>query len=220
MAAKMVVTPWEVSGDIDYAKLIKEFGTEPLTDTLIKRIEKEAGESHFMLRRKVFFSHRDLDVLLKEHDQGKPWALYTGRGPSGKTHLGHMLPWFFTKYLQDVFNVKLYFQITDDEKFLCKPNLSKEQTHKLAYDNALDLIALGFDLKKTFIIVDTDYAKTLYNMAIQVAKKVTASSAKAVFGFTNDTNIGMMFWPAIQAAPCFLWRQQAGIWLPLPLSLS
>jgi len=201
---KMVVTPWEVSGDIDYAKLIKEFGTEPLTDALIKRIEKEAGESHFMLRRKVFFSHRELDVLLKEHDEGKPWAMYTGRGPSGKTHLGHMLPWFFTKYLQDAFNVKLYFQITDDEKFLCKPNLSMEQTHNFAYDNALDLIALGFDPKKTFIIVDTDYAKTLYNTAIQIAKKVTSSSAKAVFGFTNETNIGMMFWPAMQAAPCFL----------------
>ncbi len=204
MTEKMVVTPWEVSGDIDYARLIKEFGTEPLTDALIKRIEKEAGESHFMLRRKVFFSHRELDVLLKEHDEGKPWALYTGRGPSGHTHIGHMLPWFFTKYLQDAFGVKLYFQITDDEKFLCKDSLSAEKTHSLAYDNALDLVALGFDPKKTRIIVDTDYAKTLYKIAVQVAKRVTSSSAKAVFGFTNETNIGMMFWPAMQAAPCFL----------------
>ena len=204
MSAEMVVTPWEVSGDIDYARLIKEFGTEPLTDSLVRRIEKEAGESHFMLRRKVFFSHRELDVLLKEHDEGKPWALYTGRGPSGKTHLGHMLPWFFTKYLQDAFGVKLYFQITDDEKFLCKDSLSAKETHSLAYDNALDLIALGFDPKKTHIIVDTDYAKTLYRIAVQVAKRVTTSSAKAVFGFTNETNIGMVFWPAMQAAPCFL----------------
>jgi tryptophanyl-tRNA synthetase len=204
MTEKMVVTPWEVSGNIDYARLIKDFGTEHLTDSLIKRIEKEAGESHFMLRRKVFFSHRELDVLLKEHDEGKPWALYTGRGPSGKTHLGHMLPWFFTKYLQDAFDVKLYFQITDDEKFLCKSDLSAEETHSLAYDNALDLVALGFNPKKTFVIVDTDYAKTLYKIAIRVAKKVTTSSAKAVFGFTNETNIGMVFWPAMQAAPCFL----------------
>jgi len=143
-------------------------------------------------------------VLLREHDEGKPWALYTGRGPSGKTHLGHMLPWFFTKYLQDAFGVKLYFQITDDEKFLCKDSLSAKETHSLAYDNALDLIALGFDPKKTHIIVDTDYAKTLYRIAVQVAKRVTTSSAKAVFGFTNETNIGMVFWPAMQAAPCFL----------------
>ena len=204
MTGDMKVTPWEVSGDIDYDKLMKEFGTQPLTDALIKRIEKEAGESHFMLRRRVFFSHRELDVLLKEHDEGKPWALYTGRGPSGKTHLGHMLPWIFTKYLQDAFKVHLYFQITDDEKFLCKPELTLEQTNNLAYDNTLDLIALGFNPKLTHIIVDTDYAKPLYKIALQVAKRVTTSSAKAAFGFTNETNIGMMFWPAMQAAPCFL----------------
>ncbi len=201
---KMVVTPWEVSGNIDYERLIKEFGTQPLTDALVRRIEKEAGRSHFMLRRKVFFSHRELDVLLREHDEGKPWALYTGRGPSGGTHLGHMLPWIFTKYLQDAFNVHLYFQITDDEKFLCKPSLSLESTNKLAYENALDLIALGFDPKLTHIIIDTEYARTLYKIALQVAKKVTISSAKAVFGFMNETNIGMVFWPAMQAAPCFL----------------
>ena len=26
------VTPWEVSGDIDYEKLVKEFGISPLTN--------------------------------------------------------------------------------------------------------------------------------------------------------------------------------------------
>ena len=43
--AEYVVTPWEVSGKIDYKKLIKEFGTQPLTDLIIKRIEKHAGNS-------------------------------------------------------------------------------------------------------------------------------------------------------------------------------
>jgi len=201
---KYVVTPWEVSGEVDYNRLIKEFGTKPLTDELIEKIEKIAGKSHHMLRRKIFFSHRELDILLNEFDEGKKFALYTGRGPSGNTHLGHIVPWIFTKYLQDAFNIPLYFQITDDEKFLLKPELSLEQTNKFGYENALDLIALGFDPKKTFIFVDTDYAKTLYKIAVQIAKKVTASSAKAVFGFRDDTNIGMYFWPAIQAAPCIL----------------
>jgi len=181
-----------------------------LTDNLIKKIEQAAGHSHHPLRRKIFFSHRELDVLLKEHSQGKKFALYTGRGPSGHTHLGHIIPWIFTKYLQDAFNVPLYFQITDDEKFLYSQKLSLEDTNRFAYDNALDLIALGFDPKKTFIIVDTDYAKSLYRIAIQVAKKVTASTARSVFGFTNETNIGLYFWPALQAAPCFLPSVLAG----------
>jgi len=84
------------------------------------------------------------------------------------------------------------------------PNLSLEQTHNFAYENMLDIIAVGFDPKKTFIFTDTDYAKSLYKIAIEVAKKTTFSTAKAVFGFTNETNTGMIFFPAIQAAPCFL----------------
>ncbi len=199
-----VVTPWKVEGLVDYDKLIKEFGTTHLTPELVWQIEKLAGKSHHFLRRKIFFSHRELDVLLKEFSEGKEFALYTGRGPSGHTHLGHLIPWMFTKYLQEAFKVDLYFQITDDEKFLYNQDLSLEQTNSMAHENALDLIALGFNPKKTHIIIDTEYSKTLYKLAIQVAKKVTASTAKAVFGFSNETNIGMYFWPSMQAAPCFL----------------
>ncbi|MBU7025231.1 MAG: tryptophan--tRNA ligase, partial [Theionarchaea archaeon] len=41
-------------------------------------------------------------------------------------------------------------------------------------------------------------------IAVQIAKRVTFSTVKAVFGFTNSTNIGMIFFPAIQGVPCFL----------------
>jgi len=200
----MKVTPWEVSGHIDYEKLIKEFGTSHITPQLLKRLEKLAGETHFMLDRRIFFSHRDLDWLLDKYERGEQFALYTGRGPSGDTHLGHLLPWVFSKWLQDRFDVEMYFQITDDEKFLAKDKLALDETNRLAYDNALDVIALGFDPSKTFIFVDTDYMKTMYRIAVQIAKHTTFSTAKAVFGFDNSTNIGISFYPAIQAATCFL----------------
>ena len=201
--AKSIVTPWEVSGKIDYKKLIEEFGTKPLNEALVKRIEKSAGKSHLFLRRKIFFSHRDMDLILDNYEKGEKFALYTGRGPSGHTHLGHLMPWLFTKYLQDAFGAELYFQLTDDEKSFVK-SLSLEQTKKFAYENVLDIIACGFDPKKTHIFIDTEYAKTLYGIAAKVAKRITFSIAKAVFGFSNETNIGLVFFPAIQAAPCFL----------------
>ena len=204
MVEEFKVTPWEVSGVVDYEKLIKQFGTQHLNDALIERIKKHTKDLHYFLRRKIFFSHRDLDILLNEYDKGQEFALYTGRGPSGNTHLGHLIPWIFNKWLQDKFNAELYFQITDDEKFMYRPELSLEETNRLGYENALDVIACGFNPKKTFIFVDTDYGKTLYKLSVKIAKKVTASSAKAVFGFTDSTNIGMYFWPAVQAAPCYL----------------
>ena len=214
MAEKFVVTPWKVEGTVDYDKLVKEFGTEKITETLLKRIQKHTGELHFMLRRKIFFSHRDLNWILDQYEKGNKFFLYTGRGPSGHTHLGHLIPWFFTKWLQDKFNVELYFQLTDDEKFLVKPELSLKQTQNFAYENILDIIAVGFDPKKTHIFTDTQYVKTLYNIGIKIAKNVTFSTAKAIFGFKNESNIGITFFPAIQAAPCFFPSVLAGKNIP------
>ena len=67
--------------------------------------------------------------------------------------MGHITVWRFTKWLQDKFGAELWFQMTDDEKFLCKKNLSLENTKKFAYENVLDIIAIGFDPKKTHIII-------------------------------------------------------------------
>ncbi|MGA0296689.1 MAG: tryptophan--tRNA ligase, partial [Nitrosopumilaceae archaeon] len=58
-----VVTPWHVEGDIDYDKLIKQFGTEKISQAILERIRKTAGEDHFMLRRGVFFSHREMNRI-------------------------------------------------------------------------------------------------------------------------------------------------------------
>ena len=203
-ADDFIVTPWHVEGKIDYDKLIKQFGTEKITNDLLNQVIKLAGEDHFMLRRGVFFSHRDLKTILDEYEKGNKFFLYTGRGPSGHTHIGHLVPWVFAKWLQDKFNVNMYFQLTDDEKFYSKQNLSLEETKKFAYENALDFIALGFKPENTKIIIDTENIQTLYPIAAQVAKKINFSNTKAVFGFTNDTNIGMIFYTALQSAPCFI----------------
>jgi hypothetical protein len=38
--------------------------------------------AHRFLRRGVFFSHRDLNLLLDMYERGEKFYLYTGRGPS------------------------------------------------------------------------------------------------------------------------------------------
>ena len=202
---EMVVTPWEVSGIIDYKKLVKKFGTTLLSDKEIDTLKKYSnGELHLLLKRGLFFSHRDFDLILKRVEKGEEFALYTGRGPSGHTHLGHIVPWIFTKWLQDIFDVDLYFQMTDDEKFLFNQNLKFDETRKLAYENARDVMAVGFNPKKTHFIFDSQLTDTMYQISVEVAKRVTFSTARAVFGFTNESNIGMIFYPSIQAMPCFL----------------
>lgn len=198
------VTPWEVEGEIDYNKLIENFGTQTITPEILMKVKDLTGEIHPMLKLQYFFSHRDFDWILSKYENGDKFYLYTGRGPSGMIHMGHLLPWIFTKYLQDKFNVKLLFQLTDDEKFLYGQDRTMEEIKHYTYENILDIIAVGFDRRKTKIIVDTKHIKHLYPIATELAKRITFSTAKAVFGFSNSTNIGMIGFPSIQAAPCFL----------------
>lgn len=102
------VDPFDVKGAvvdgkvlaIDYEKLIRDFGTRRISPELLGRFEKLTGHKpHIFLRRGMFFSHRDLERILDRYEQGKSFFLYTGRGPSSESmHLGHMIPFMFTKY--------------------------------------------------------------------------------------------------------------------------
>ena len=204
MKKEMMVNPWEVKGDIDYSKLIKKFGVSKLDKKILERIQKHTGELHPMLRRGIFFAHRDMNWLLDEYEKGNKFFLYTGRSPSGPIHLGHLGPWIFTKWLQEKFGVELYFQFPDDEKFLFKKNLEYEEVQNWLEENMLDVIALGFDPKKTHFLIDTKHASLLYPEAIKVAKKITLSTTKAAFGFKDDLNIGAVFYTSMQAAPVMI----------------
>ena len=199
-----VVNPWEVMGKVDYGKLVKDFGVSRIDNKLLERIKKHTGELNFMLRRNVFFAHRDLGWILDKYENGEKFFLYTGRAPSGPIHLGHLMPWVFTKWLQDKFGAELWFQFPDEEKFLFKKNLSFGDVEKSLKENMLDIIALGFDPKKTHFIVDTKNANLMYKGACEVAKKITFSMVRSSFGFDDSTNIGSIFYTSMQAVPAFL----------------
>jgi len=192
---KANVTPWEVTGEVDYGKLIKQFGTTPLPDSIYHKLK----DCHPLLRRGIYFSHRDFDKWLKAEEDGKNVSVITGRGPSEKLHLGHLVPFLVAKSLQDTFGCDVYIPISDDEKFFIKETLTFKESMEYSQDNILDLIALGFDSKKTFIFEDFIYTN-IYKYAARIAKRITYSTAKATFGLTPDKNIGWSFYPAMQAA--------------------
>ena len=189
------ITPWEVKGEIDYEKLVKDFGVSEINEKIRKKLEN----THPTLKRGLYFSHRDFDKWLFDFEQGEKVSVITGRGPSEKMHLGHLVPFLVAKSLQEMFNCEVFIPISDDEKFYIKPELSYKQVLKYAEDNIVDLIALGFKPGKTFIYQDFIYTK-MYNYSAQIAKKITYSTAKAVFGLKPRDNIGWSFYPAMQAA--------------------
>ncbi|CUM63333.1 uncharacterized protein PRCAT00000905001 [Priceomyces carsonii] len=211
---EQVITPWEVEGavvdgqaqGIDYDKLIKQFGTKKITDETLNRFELVTGQKvHPFLKRGMFFSERDLGKILDLYEHGEPFFLYTGRGPSSDSmHLGHMIPFTFTKWLQDVFDAPLIIEITDDEKFLFKPKLTIEDVKRFAKENTKDIIAVGFNPENTFIFSDLEYmGGAFFENVVRTSRQITTSTAKAVFGFQDLDCIGKLHFASIQIATAF-----------------
>jgi tryptophanyl-tRNA synthetase len=184
-------------------KLMTQFGCSPITPELKDRIRHLTGQSlHPFLERNFFFSHRDLNLILDDYENNRPFYLYTGRGPSsGSFHLGHLIPFLFTAHLQKLFGAPVVIQITDDEKFLFRDCTLEEIEHNTK-ENIKDIISCNFDPDKTFIFTNLDYVQNMYKNVIQIQSCLTNNQVFATFGLTGSNNIGQTAFCAMQIAPC------------------
>ncbi|EIW71280.1 hypothetical protein TREMEDRAFT_67668 [Tremella mesenterica DSM 1558] len=232
VAKEQKITPFDVEGGvdaegrslgIDYNKTVQKFGASLISQDLLERFEKVTGvKPHPLLRRGTFFSHRDLNIILDRYEKGQPFYLYTGRGPSSDSmHMGHLIPFMFTAYLQRTFNVPLVIEITDDEKYLLERDSKKQaETMKkikgkkpldllrhyksMGQDNIKDIIACGFIPEKTYIMSNLRrMGGAFYDNVVLMAKTITLSQSRNVFGFSDADNVGMYHFAAIQATPAF-----------------
>jgi len=190
--AKMTVSG--VEDEIDYQKLMREFGVEPI-DTVAGKVPNPS----MMFRRGIIFAHRDLGAILESAKNKKPFAVLTGFNPSGELHLGNL---FFLK--QALFFQKLggtfYLPISNDETYVFKKSDDLDKTTDFAYKEVIpSIIAVGFEPEKTKIFVSTRTPKA-YELAVKLSRRATFSTIKAIFGFTNDTNVGQIFYTVMQSA--------------------
>ncbi|KAL1406242.1 tryptophan--tRNA ligase [Vanrija albida] len=233
-AVEQKITPFDVQGGvdadgketgIDYDKLADRFGAQKINPALLERFERVTGRKpHPLMRRGTFYTHREFDKILDRYEKGEPFYLYTGRGPSSDSmHMGHLIPFLFTAWLQDVFGCPCVIQVTDDEKYLLDRDAKKQQAlvkknpqdKRRPYDilekykemgqaNIADIIACGFKLDKTFIFSDLDYVgKEFYRNIVLMAKTITVTNSKGVFGFADSDNVGMLHFAAVQSTPSF-----------------
>lgn len=217
------ITPWQVEGKVDYDAVLDQFGVEPLTKDIISRWEnlmQKSGKNiklHPWVTRGIFFSHRHFNDILdayesylnekaKDPNAQCPIFVYTGRGPSSDAmHLGHLVPFMFAKYLQDAFDCNVVIQMSDDEKFYFK-DMPFKTVYDLGRKNSKDIIAVGFDPKKTFIFSNHDYrlsCRQYEELATEMRKCVTFHTLQKVFGFDDQANSGMIDWPVYQCVAAF-----------------
>jgi tryptophanyl-tRNA synthetase len=204
------VTPWTATsvGGFDYDKLIRQFGSAPIDAALVKRFEAVTKtRAHRFLRRGLFFSQKDLSACLDAYEKGEEIYLYTGRGPtSSSMHIGHMVPFEFTKYLQDAFDAILVVQMADDEKYYFKdPVKDLEYYQDLGRQNAKDIIARGFRLDKTYIFSNPEeVGGAFFKNAVRMMRATTGNQIKGIFGLcTEENNVGEICWPIFQSVPAY-----------------
>lgn len=85
-----------------------------------------------------------------------------------------------------MFDVPLIIMLTDDEKYIFSEKRTIEEVQSYTNSNAKDIIAVGFDPKKTFMFSDYDYmGGAFYKNVTRISKHVTLNVARAVFGFNE-----------------------------------
>lgn len=190
------VTPWEVEGDINYEKLIKEFGLFP-----IKQLP-DIFEKNILFRRKIIFSHRDIQRILESVRDKKKFVMMTGLMPTGKFHLGHMILAQQMIFYQKL-GAKIYIAVADLEAYNARGQ-SLEESRKIAIEQYItNYIALGLKPENCEIYFQSERSKNAeksnayYRLQNLLARYATFNEFKAVYG---DISPGKMISALLQAS--------------------
>ncbi len=193
------VTPWEVSGEINYKRLVREFGIKPISKI------PAFFEENVLFRRGVVFAHRDFDKVLNCIKNKKKFVMMTGLMPSGKFHLGHMLLAQQMIFYQKL-GAKLYIAVADLEAYNTRKK-DLEELKKEAIDQyLLNYIALGLSPKNCefyFQSERSDNSKksnAYYRLASNFSRYATFNEFRAVYGGISP---GKMNASLLQAADMY-----------------
>ncbi len=176
----------------DNRKLVEKFGA--------KRVKNLKDMPDFYTFSKgLIYSHRDFDKFFSALKKGKKCAILSGVNASGRLHIGHKPVFDTNLFFQKKYGIPVFIPISDDESYVTGKVENQEEGLKNALELAKELIAYGFNPKKTYFIIDQIYTN-IYNLAIKLSKKVNYSEIKATYGYKNEENIGLHFYPAVQSA--------------------
>lgn len=178
--------------DKDNLKLIEKFGASPIDSV-------SETPDFYTFRNRLMFSHRNFDVFMKNLNNGVKSAIVSGFNASALPHIGHYSVFDTNLFFQRKYDVQVFIPISDDESYVSGKIKTQEQGLKNSLELARSIIAYGYEPEKTHLIIDQLYTN-VYNLAIKISRNITLSEIKAVYGYGNDANVGLHFYPAIQSA--------------------
>ena len=199
MKEEMKITPWEVSGKVDYEKIAKEFGVKPMQKL------PDVFNENVLFRRKVVFAQRDFEKIIDCVKNKKKFVMMTGLMPSGKFHLGHMILAQQMVFYQKL-GAKIYIAVADLEAYNARQK-SLEELRKIAIEEyILNYIALGLKPENCEIYFQSERSRdakksnAYYRLASNFSRYATFNEFRAVYG---DISPGKMNASLLQASDMF-----------------
>lgn len=188
---------------LDNEKLVKDFGASRISQL------KDMPDL-YTFRRGLIYSHRDFERFFNALKKGEKCAIVSGLNASGSLHIGHKVVFDTNLYFQKEFGIPVFIPISDDESYVAGKVKSQEEALEYSMELAKELLAYGFDPHKTFFVIDQIYTN-IYNLAIKLSKKINLSEIKTTYGYKNEENIGLHFYPAVQSAHILFPEETFGI---------
>ncbi len=195
----MKVTPWEVAGEIDYDKLMKEFGIDPFAKF------SKALPDNVLFRRGVVYGQRDFQRIADCIKNKKEFVMMTGLMPSGKFHFGHKSLVDQIIFYQSL-GANVYIAVADIEAYNTR-TLSMEELKKTAIEEyLLNYIALGLKPQNCDFYFqsarsnDAKLSNAYYKLAGLFARHATFNEMQSVYG---ELTPGRMTSSLLQAADMF-----------------
>ncbi len=190
------VTPWEVSGKIDYDNLISDFGLRPL-----KFLPKVFNKLP-LFRRGIVFAHRDFKRIADVIEDKKKFVMMTGLMPFGKFHFGHMAVANQIVFYQSL-GAKIYLAVADVEAYNTRNPDMKELRETAIEEYLTNYIALGLKPNNCDFYFQSQRSKhgkkanAYYSLANLLARHATFNEFKAIYG---EISPGKMISALLQAS--------------------
>ncbi len=176
----------------DNINLIKNFGAAPISGL-------SEVPDFYTFRNGLIYSHRDFNLFYEKIKKGEKAAIVSGLNASGSIHIGHLTVFDTNLFFQQKYGMSVFIPISDDESYVSLKVKTQEDGLKNALMLARSIIAYGFDTAKTKLVIDQLYTR-IYNTAIKLSRGINVSEVKATYGYTSDQNVGLHFYPSVQAA--------------------
>jgi len=185
-----------VRGEIDYEKLLTEFGISPLKQL------PDIFNKNVLFRRKIVFGHRDIHRVLEAIQNKKKFVMMTGLMPTGKFHIGHMILAMQIIFYQKL-GAKVYIAVADLEAYNARGQSLEESRKNAIEEYILNYIALGLERKNCDIYFqsersnDAKKSDAYYRLQNLLARHVTFNQFRAIYG---EISPGKMLASLLQAS--------------------